>query len=240
MENLFQNYYNNNSKMIVDESDFKKLVNLLSNQSDQNIVQMKIAQIENEYIEKQKEIEILCNNNDEIDKLKNNNSLKILQKNLDIIKLLAKYSLQNNQLNYVFFISSLKLLLMLSETLRTRINQTEINVEKKIYQDDNISRCSYKFCSYKDSCSYNYNDKTDKLCYQDHYVHNMVSADLKVLIDYIEQKYSEINIISHNKEILKTINTLSFVINHMENELKSKCIYSSEAEIEQFHFIKVK
>jgi hypothetical protein len=68
----------------------------------------------------------------------------------------------------------------------------------------------------------------------------MVSADLTILIDYITQKYSDENTVIHNKEILKTINTLSFVINHMENELKAKCLYLNEGEYETCHFVKYK
>jgi len=236
----FEKYYNSNNKMLIDNSEFIKLVNILKNQNDQNIVQVKIAQIETDYLQKLKEIENLCNSPEEIEKLSIMNSLKILQKELEVIKLLTKYSLQNNQLNYDFFMNALKLLLSLSETLRKRLNQEEIKVEKTILTEDNISRCSYKFCNYKDSCNYNYNKAKNLICYQDHYVHNMVSADLKVLLEYIEQKYGEIKIVSHNKEILKTINTLSFVINHMESELKAKCMYLPENEIESFHYVKAK
>jgi hypothetical protein len=67
----------------------------------------------------------------------------------------------------------------------------------------------------------------------------MVSADLATLIEYIEQKFKDQNFVIHNKEILKTINTLSFVINHMENELKTKCMYNDESEWEQNHYVKV-
>ena len=153
----YEKYYNPNNKMLIDKSDFNKLINILKSQSDQNVVQIKIAQIETEYLLKLKEIENLCINVDEINKLCNLNSLKILQKELDVIKLLTKYSLQNNQLNYNFFMNALKLLLSLSESLRVRLGQVEIKIEKIIYNDDNISRCSYKFCNYKDSCNYNYN-----------------------------------------------------------------------------------
>jgi hypothetical protein len=68
----------------------------------------------------------------------------------------------------------------------------------------------------------------------------MVSADLKILLEYIKKKYDHIidkNIL-HNKEILKTINTLSFVISHMESELKSKCFYLQESEWDNFHVVK--
>jgi hypothetical protein len=226
-----------NTTINYDNKIINELLNKLNN--NQNTVQNKVIQIEADYQIKLKEIEELCVNLYKIKKLKEYNSLKILQKELDVIKLLTKYSLQNNQLNYSFFMNSLNLLFSLSETLRIRLGQKEINVEKKTYSDDNISRCSYKFCNFKDACNYNYN-KSKNMCYQDHYVHNMVSADLKILMDYIEQKYGDSKIVLHNKEILKTINTLSFVINHMESELKSKCLYLQENEIESCHFTKFK
>jgi hypothetical protein len=67
----------------------------------------------------------------------------------------------------------------------------------------------------------------------------MVSSDLKILINYIESIYKD-NILIHNKEILKTINTLSYVISHMETELKSKCLYLPETKWESCHYIKNK
>ena len=66
----------------------------------------------------------------------------------------------------------------------------------------------------------------------------MVSADLIILIEYIQNKINDNNFVIYNREILKTINTLLFVINHMENELKTKCLYLSEEEWESCHFIK--
>ena len=158
--------------------------------------------------------------------------------------------MQNKSLDYDFFVACLNILLGLSETLRNRLGQKEIQHDKtqgshiiinpQEKQEGIISRCSYKFCSYQDSCTYNYNLKTKNLCYQDHYVHNMVSADLKILLDYIKQKYEKSKLVSHNKEILKTINTLSFVIGHMESELRTKCLYIPEVEWETCHVVKNK
>ena len=163
-----------------------------------------------------------------------------MQKEYEIIKLLTKYTLQNKNLNYNFFVSCLNILLIFSETLRTRLGQKEIIHEITNTDTLNISRCSYKFCSYQDNCSYNYNLKTKSQCYQDHYVHNMVSADLKILLIYIKQKYEKPKLVPHNKEILKTINTLGFVIGHMELELKTKCLYLAENEWESCHIVKNK
>ena len=93
--------------------------------------------------------------------------------------------------------------------------------------------------NYKDSCNYHYKQK-ESCCYQDHYVHNMVSADLYILINYIKKNFQEKKLILHNKEILRSINTLSFVIHHMYSELKTKCFYHNEDECEKYHFIRKK
>jgi hypothetical protein len=65
----------------------------------------------------------------------------------------------------------------------------------------------------------------------------MVSHDVQSLISYIESNYNNSNEILHNKEILKTINTLSFVIGHMEGELRAKCLYSDIKDCEKYHYI---
>ena len=162
----------------------------------------------------------------------NQKCLKILQKELLIIKLLSKYALQTNNLDNNFIIKCLKICFELSEILRKKINQKQI----KIINKKNIQRCSYKFCNFKENCNYNYSKKKSNYCYQDHYVHNMVSHDLLALIFYIEaDEFKNINKNENMKEILKSINTLSFVINHMESELKAKCLYQDESDWDNYH-----
>ena len=126
-------------------------------------------------------------NLNEVD-FKNVTSLNLLDEELEIIKLLSKYTLQNNYLNYTFFLKGLNIILETSNELSSRLKlQT---VEHKVSNYNNyIPRCSYKFCNFKNECFYNYNRKTKNVCYQDHYVHNMVSADLIILIDYIKEKF---------------------------------------------------
>jgi hypothetical protein len=233
------NQYFINYNININDNDINCYINKLSNKNINKSIINKVNQIEIEYEEKLNEIKLLCLNFEEIDKIKTKNSLIILQKELEIIKLLTKYTLQNKNLNYNFFLSCLNFLYTLSETLRNRINQKELIHNKIKNNDDAIIRCSYKFCSYKENCNFNYNSKIKNLCYQDHYVHNMVSADLKILIDYITQKYSTTNIVLHNKEILKTINTLSYVISHMEMELRTKCLSIPDTKWENNHIIKV-
>lgn len=235
----YNNYNLKNDIML--QPKMKEFINKLSNKNDNKTIEIKINQIEKDYQNKLIEIEELCKNSNEIIKLKSKNSLIILQKELDIIRLITKYTLQNKNINYDFIINCLNILLELSETLKIRIGQKNYNHDKmQVSSENTISRCSYKFCCYQYNCSYNYNIKIKNLCYQDHYVHNMVSADLKFLIHYIKTKYGDTKIVSHNKEILKTINTLSFVIDHMEKELRNKCMYLPEVEWELCHFLKNK
>ena len=228
--NWYTKYYNNS----ILKSD--KYDNYLNNFKKIENFKNKINKIEVSF---NKNIEELNDNgkkiNEFIQKYKNKTSLEILQKEADIIRLLSKYSLQNNNMDYDFFYNSIQLLINLSNLLRNHIKQP---ILKHTDYDINefIPRCSYKFCNFKGSCGYNYNLKSS-ICYQDHYVHNMVSADLYVLLEYI-QLFKNENKLIHNKEILKSINTLSFVINHMEKELKSKCLYQNKSDWDKFHFTK--
>jgi len=241
MDSWYLNY-SEKSNMEVNENDLEKYVGILKNNnssSSENIIENKLNQLEQDYENKLIELESICDDNSYLNNIKTKNSLVIIQKELETIKLLTKYALQNNQFDYIFFHKALKFLFELSEILRIKLNQKEIVHENKIITSNNLPRCSYKFCNFKDTCNYNYNINSKNQCYQDHYVHRMVSADLAIVIEYIEHKFKDPSFVIHNKEILKTINTLSFVINHMENELKSKCMYLDESEWDTCHFVKL-
>ena len=232
MENTWYNKYCNQKK-ILNNKNVDQYINLFK-QSEKFI--NKINKLEDTFNEDIENLEKEGNNiNLLIKELNLKTSLEVLQKESHIIKLLSKYALQNNNLNYTFFYNSLILLINISNILRERLKQPKLKHED---YDINtfIPRCSYKFCNFRGSCGYNYNDKK-QMCYQDHYVHNMVSADLLILSEYI-QLFKNNNILTHNKEILKSINTLSFVINHMEKELKSKCLYQNKNDWNNFHYTK--
>jgi hypothetical protein len=137
---------------------------------------------------------------------------------------LDKYILQNNVISKSFVLKILNWLLDTSIFLSNKLN-----LEPQYHQVDsfiglqNIPRCSYKFCSFKENCTYNY-DSTKNGCYSDHYVYNMLTADIKVIIDYIELNHPNIEKITYNKELLKCINTLNFVIKHMYDEYNVICM----------------
>ena len=165
------------------------------------------------------------------------NSFHILEEEYNIVKLLSKYNLQNNYLKNDFFLNILDILLIINNILSKRLNLPEI-VHKNKTISNFIPRCSYKFCNFKHECYYNYNLKNNNICYQDHYVHNMIKADLIILKKYIKNYFPENNVIIPNREILKSISTLNYVVEHMYLEIKSRCLYLKVDEYEKQHFIK--
>lgn len=80
-----------------------------------------------------------------------------------------------------------------------------------------LYRSSYRFCSYNYKCEYNYDIKRYKGCYAQHYVHNSVYTDLLSLRHELLKDGIDV------EEIKKTLVTISFVINHMHDELQKVC-----------------
>lgn len=233
--NWFNKYYNQHN--IINNTDkYNDFIKFFKNNKKIDF-KKEIEKKEHEYKMKLNKIKKNYKCKDYISNLKILKSLELIQEEFTIIKILSKYCLENNYLEYYFFIQSLEILKKISNILKDRLKQPTI------YHDTNdlkngIPRCSYKFCNFKDSCTYNYS-KNLQICYSDHYVHNMISADLDILIKYIKLFYDNNNKnIILNKEILKSINTLCYVITHMENELKNRCFYLDKNEWELHHVTK--
>ena len=162
------------------------------------------------------------------------NSIEILKMQDLIISYLNKYVVQNNILEKKFFIKLLSWLEISSNKLSNKIKLKKIIHPFLNTKIPSIPRSSYKFCNFKDSCQYNYDDKKEG-CYADHYVHNMVRADIEALIKYININ-SDNDSVLHNKEIIKCINTVSYVIHHMYDELKNVCLYCKDKNnIDKYH-----
>ena len=65
----------------------------------------------------------------------------------------------------------------------------------------------------------------------------MIYADCDALI-YCLEKYYKNESEFYNKEIIKCINTISYVIKHMYEELNNLCLYSNLKDYNKFHFVK--
>lgn len=218
----YQNYNNCNYEKPYNNINNELIQILLSKpkNSEEHIVNT-IDNIESEYNNKINYINKLAIDSKLFD-LKYNMSLStdLLNEEFVMIKLLTKYTRENKNLDIQFVINSLNIIYKLSELLRIRLKQRpktkSINRNK-----EGINRCSYNFCECSHNCSNYYNTK-NRACQQDHYVHNMVSLDIQLLLEFINS--NNIREVKNLKEIIKTINTLSYVINHMNNELKNYLI----------------
>lgn len=163
-------------------------------------------------------------------------SLELL-KYQDIIATYINKTVQNNFYNKDIFIKCILFLKKLSEYLAHKVKQKVFVHNNNFLNDNKIIRSSYKFCNYKHKCTYNYN-KHKKACYADHFPHNMIYADCDILLKFIEKYYEdEINI--QNKEIIRCINTISYVIKHMVEELSNLCLYIPSKDHDKYHNVKL-
>lgn len=82
-------------------------------------------------------------------------------------------------------------------------------------KSNTLSRNSYKFCEYGYDCKFNYSQ--DNHCFSQHFVYNLVSSDIYHLLNFIDgvKVYDE----ESRDEIRISINTITYVINHMYEEL---------------------
>ena len=230
-----KNWYGKYFKNDILDQNVDKFVKILEENNKKLNLKDKLLLLEKKFSEKINSMLKEISEKDYIEKYKNSTSLEILTKEKNIIQLLSEYSLKNSYLDYNFFYNSIKMLLDLSDILKNRLKQPEL--EHQNYNVKTIPRCSYKFVIIK-ILVYLIIQINIKKCYQDHYVHNMIKADIQVLLNYIKLNFNDSEKIEHNKEIQKSINTISFVISHMEQELKNKCLYQDKSDWETFHFTK--
>jgi hypothetical protein len=165
------------------------------------------------------------------------NSLELLKIEDELIFYLHKYCLKTHDINNDFIIKMLVLILDISSILKKRVKLPDFSFKFNDKNKNDLKRCSYKFCKFKENCNYNY-CKKKCICYQDHYVHHMVNFDIQQILDYLN--ISNNNPLTSNinhTEILKSIKTLAFVINHMKNELSVRCLYAKPNEIEKNHIV---
>jgi len=170
----------------------------------------------------------------QITEFKGINDLDLLEKEALIIIYINRYLLKNKlkESEKQFFIDLFTWIKNVSDFFSNKLNLNKIVHSKRFKDEFLINRCSYKFCVFKDNCEFNY-DKKGKKCNSDHYVHNMVHADCDSLINYLVN--NDIEKIDHHNEMMKCINTLMFVINHMYNELKNKLFYSKNKNVDELH-----
>lgn len=127
-------------------------------------------------------------------------------------------TVDNDKLNIDELLLKLNWLLEASKYLSEKLGLQTF--QHKNNEENIISRSSYKFCNYNFECQFNYNLKKHCGCFAQHYVHNLVYADLEALKMYVVNNKQHIDEYKLD-QIKKSINTISFVIGHMYDELKN-------------------
>jgi len=223
----------NNNYIVELENKYKNSCKLSINEIVDVILQNKSADIFNFSVENEA-INLKMNEIILITDYKKFNDLELLEKEALIIIYINRFLLKNKlkESEKQFFINLFMWIKNVSDYFTNKLNLISIVHSKRFKDEYLINRCSYKFCNYKDNCEYNYN-KNGKRCNLDHYVHNMVFADCDSLINYLVN--NDLEKVDHYNEMMKCINTLMFVINHMYNELKNKIFYSNTKNINEFH-----
>lgn len=153
----------------------------------------------------------------------------------DIKKILNFYiekQTKSDDILKIDFSDMLQKIIWLKETtkcLSDRIGLPMLN--HKIVNNFNIPRSSYRFCKFDFECPHNYNDKYNG-CYAQHYVHNLIHADILVIEQYIISKMDDSDKISI-KELNKSVKTWAHVTSHMYDELSSVNTYYKD--IKKYH-----
>lgn len=175
--------------------------------------------------------------------------LKTDYKNMDTIKLMEYQQIIIDQFKKFVRVcveaekiggdydDNIKYLYWLSEVNQYLSNKLGLqNIVHRNANNDNIPRSSYKFCEYSHECEFNYPSKQNKKkssrgCYRQHYVYNYLKTDIDSVIDYLNKNKNNI----HNfNQINICINTISFVINKMKEELEN-LHHKYKTEYEKYH-----
>jgi len=187
--------------------------------------------------EKKDIIPALCDFNKII--FKDTNDVELLKYENYLFSYIRQYikrcNENNDDINYQICVNYLKWIENVSSYFCKKLNLRffTYNVEFNDTLQDSIPRSSYKFCNNSCDCEHNYKGN-GKRCKGRHYVHDLVFADVNILIQYLNKAiqlgYSYIN----QNEVSKSINTISYVVNHMYMELSSFQYYGMN-NIDELH-----
>jgi hypothetical protein len=130
----------------------------------------------------------------------------------ELKKKIKEHTENKTDISSDFFLENIKWIFEGTALLSEKLGLENIKFNPK----NGLQRSSYKFCEHGCYCEYNYNLKKHKWCFSKHYVYNILKADLESLIWYLEKTDDEISI----SELRKSSHTISFVINHMYEELR--------------------
>lgn len=201
-------------------------INIMDQKSDH--VDKEIIQFKNNFVrnnddktqiskkdEKQKIITDFVNNKIKVENYEKIDDIELLEKAVMLAKN-TKFQINkkfdsNNQKNINMIID----ILVILKNIIFEIKIRNLQFVKIINKSSEISRNSYKFCQYGHMCRFNYT--LNKKCYAHHFVYDLVCQDINDILQYIKMNHEDKKI--DQQEIKISINTITYVINHMYDEL---------------------
>ena len=107
--------------------------------------------------------------------------------------------------------------LLIQRNYKKQLGNLRIIDSIKNNNNNSIIRNSYKFCEFGHQCKFNYSEYLQ--CYSQHYVYDLVYVDINEIIKYIENSKNKTKYDININEIKTSINTITYVINHIYDEL---------------------
>lgn len=140
------------------------------------------------------------------------NISSLLARNLKF-QLKRKYDIHDEKKEFLnWLVTTLE---WINKSCMILMNKHDQTMQFTEHNNNTIPRNSYKFCEFAHECKYYYSK--DTRCYSQHFVYNLVGSDITHLLKFInnikiynEHTYNEIRI---------SVNTITYVVNHMYGEL---------------------
>jgi hypothetical protein len=131
----------------------------------------------------------------------------------------------NQIIEYVYWLK--QNMIILSERIGQEFDEksdkpgSDCSSDESLERDrpDTIGRNSYKFCDFGHGCSFGYSLEDKRDCYSQHFVYPLILSDIHNLVDHILTDDGTCSPDIQIKEVITSINTITYVINHMYNEL---------------------
>jgi len=177
----------------------------------------------------------------ELQRLQFVSTYELLEYETLLMNYCCKYISQSNDVQLCRLLQLLKKVQQISEILIGRVRGTRQMKFTHNCSKTHVVKSSYNFCKSRAECKFNYSNFQNG-CYQHHYVHNNVYADITSLIQYLENvKDDDIeSFTKKNRNVHTCISTLAYVTKHMYEELNIFKLYERgtgdiNSKIEKFH-----
>jgi hypothetical protein len=217
----------------LNNSNGNSWVNLVNSEIGNSIVEKQMSSINEEEIEQLKETHLNIGEIMALD-ITQLTETKLMEYQNYITSQLRKYFKQclekNDDIDYIhlskiYWIGEVSKYFSMKYNLKFIFHRVKITADTK-----SIPRSSYKFCEKTNECSYNYDTHIKEKCKLQHFVHNIIYPDIVSLYQYLYTGHLSGKKLDLN-EIMISINTISYVINHMYEEMLLLSLYNPNKTI---------